>query len=61
MKTIVTSGNISSKVSIRLPGYLKDHDANTASDGYVSFPDFENFHQEQNPYNQHREHNAVKT
>ncbi|OAL51067.1 hypothetical protein IQ07DRAFT_410090 [Pyrenochaeta sp. DS3sAY3a] len=30
-------------------------------DGYISFPDFEKFCQSQNPYDQHREHSAVKT
>jgi hypothetical protein len=35
--------------------------ADDCSDGYISFPDFEQFCQNQNAYDQHREHSAVKT
>ena len=31
------------------------------SDGYISFPDFEKFCQNQDPYGNNREHTAVKT
>ena len=55
-----TLGSTDSRVS------TPQRDAETYShlhyaDGYISFPDFEKFCQSQNPYDQHREHTAVKT
>lgn len=61
MRMTVTSGNTNNKVARNLSDLSKEYNTNATSDGYVSFPDFENFHRKESPFNPHREHNAVKT
>jgi hypothetical protein len=40
---------------------LKNIEADRISDGYISFPDFEQFCHNQNAYDQHHGNTAVKT
>jgi hypothetical protein len=53
------SDNTGSRVSTEYIR-LKQHKANIPPDGYISFPDFEKFCQNQNPYGQ-QERSDVKT